>query len=461
MASAITSTSEFRTQMVENLEDAVSRELMTQAVTLVPCGHVFNEDTIDCLGRHKLCPNDRIPIKRYIPNYTIRNLAAAALAHPEERAPTREEEPTEEASTHFAKAKVMSDQGNYEAAISSLLLALQISPHFHKAQAYLDFCLNHATAEESISFSVDSSFKSQSDKDKYTDLLFDLLEDPQIKQEISLQEILGEAVENLIESSAHKLTSEEESQYKWTQRLFREDGKVRTFVVEKLQAIHGKTACPLIAFGKAKWLQYFGVIREEPPLPPDIHRILESPCPFWPDKTVQETHTLVLIPRTVNGKPFNLNALERLIQHPKQGHATRYRSHGWDKLKAEFGDQSPYASYWILMTKDVLPGSTLKTRSSQFQLVDSYSKKAQVPYQVPSALESATSILLEYVQSGTWRIPFTCTRCQEIVKEGPICVGNYCPSFGSYQSTPDDLYLGNFSGNDVDSSVGVAPLRKF
>lgn len=58
------------------IEDAVSGKLMTKAVTVVPCGHVLNEDTVtQCLSQNKLCPIDRQPINRYIPNYTIRRLA--------------------------------------------------------------------------------------------------------------------------------------------------------------------------------------------------------------------------------------------------------------------------------------------------------------------------------------------------------------------------------------------------
>lgn len=60
------------------LEDEVSGELLARAVTLFPCGHVFNEDTaIKCLARDKLCPFDRGLIEKYVPNYTIRSLVEA------------------------------------------------------------------------------------------------------------------------------------------------------------------------------------------------------------------------------------------------------------------------------------------------------------------------------------------------------------------------------------------------
>jgi V8-like Glu-specific endopeptidase len=95
-------------------------------------------------------------------------------------------------------------------------------------------------------------------------------------------------------------------------------------------------AVPPNAFGKAKWTQYFGDIGVEPPLPPNIHDILNAPCPFWPDNRVGETHLLVLIPRTVKGKPFNINSFLELIQKPSGGgHPTTYSGY-WDEIKKEY-----------------------------------------------------------------------------------------------------------------------------
>ena len=73
--------------------------------------------------------------------------------------------------------------------------------------------------------------------------------------------------------------------------------------------------CPLLtktifrntALGKKEWEKYFGDIGIEPPLPSNIEDILNEPCSFWPDKKIKETHLLVLIPNTVNGKPFTID----------------------------------------------------------------------------------------------------------------------------------------------------------
>jgi len=61
-------------------------------------------------------------------------------------------------------------------------------------------------------------------------------------------------------------------------------------------------ALPPMAFGAADWKKYFGDVGVEPPLPANIDAILNGPCPIWSGKKVKETHLLMLVPSTVNGK---------------------------------------------------------------------------------------------------------------------------------------------------------------
>nr|WP_166157964.1 hypothetical protein [Neochlamydia sp. AcF84]NGY95840.1 hypothetical protein [Neochlamydia sp. AcF84] len=141
----------FRTLVSENIEDPVSRELMTQAVTLVPCGHTFNEDTIiQCLAQRAICPLDRQPIKSYVPNYTIRQLAEAAESHPLEEI---KQEPSEEAVKHFLRGKELYEKGNNAKAIEALLQAIELSPAYEKAQAFLECCLNRYSSTENLDHS--------------------------------------------------------------------------------------------------------------------------------------------------------------------------------------------------------------------------------------------------------------------------------------------------------------------
>ena len=106
-----------------------------------------------------------------------------------------------------------------------------------------------------------------------------------------------------------------------------------------------------IPFGKEQWERYIGDVGSVPPPPANIEAILANPCPFWPNRRVEETHALFLIPKTVDGKPLTLRLLGKLVQHPKQGPASKYREF-WDQAMLEHGDTSIEAAYWVLITRN-------------------------------------------------------------------------------------------------------------
>ncbi|MBS4171081.1 leucine-rich repeat domain-containing protein [Neochlamydia sp. AcF95] len=239
---------DFRSTVSENIEDVISGELMTQAVTLFPCGHTFNKDTvIQCLARNKLCPLDRKVIERHAPNYTIRQLAEAAESHPLEEF---KHDPIEEAVKHFLRAKQYAEKGNHEAAVEALLQSLRLSPTYEKAQAYLEFCLKRS--EKSSSSSKLPSLCREKGKEKmlcsadsfkegYIELLFNLLEEPQIQINPALKKMLEKQVEELIRQEGEELTEDEKISYQWTKNLLGENKKVRQFTLEKLQQIHQRS----------------------------------------------------------------------------------------------------------------------------------------------------------------------------------------------------------------------------
>ncbi len=205
------------------------------------------------------------------------------------------------------------------------------------------------------------------------------------------------------------------------------------------------------AFGPKEWYTHFGtLLRNVPRLPVNIVEILNSPCPFWPNQKVYETHVLCLIPQTVDGQPLTLRLLGELIQKPLQGHATKYRSF---KL-GEYPDPSAPKSHWALMTRDVVEGSRSKTYKEQQALIASFSQKAKVPYEVPTILDATVCILMEYVRTGTRLYannPWRHTRCQEKFNDkGQLVVGGFVPSG-----------LGVSSHADGHEDVGVAGWRKF
>ena len=210
-----------------------------------------------------------------------------------------------------------------------------------------------------------------------------------------------------------------------------------------------------VAFGEVEWEHYFGKVGSAPSLPSNIDTVLGSACPFWPDKKVKDTHLLVLMPKIVDGAPFTLNLLEELIQRPKHGgHRAEYEYYS-DDVKAQFGTASPDRSYWLLMTRDVLEGSRSESYSDQKALVESYASRTGYSYELPRALETATTILMHYARTGERLLsddPWTYTRCQELVDgRYPVVVGG----FGASGLRVDD---GIDYGLNFDGVVGC---RKF
>ena len=195
------------------------------------------------------------------------------------------------------------------------------------------------------------------------------------------------------------------------------------------EALWKSLPLPEMAFGKAAWEKYFGDVGEEPPLPIDIHKILKSPCPFWPDKKVEETHMLVLVPETVNGEPLNLTTLGKLVKTPKEGHSTHYR-YIWDKIINEHG-KATVKSQWVLMTKDVIEGSRKKNYTNQQAIIAEFAKKTGIAYEVPNTLDAAVCLFTEFVRSEKRLFndkPWTYTRCQEKAEGYPVVVGGFSPA---------------------------------
>lgn len=232
------------------------------------------------------------------------------------------------------------------------------------------------------------------------------------------------------------------------QCLARFDGSARAREHERMRggACHSQRFPQ--AFGVQEWERYFGQVGVEPPLPADIAGILHSDCPFWSGKKIKDTHLLVLIPSTVDDRPFTLNLLRSLTQSPRRaGYKTQYRDYDYDVQQC-FGNQCPRSSYWVLVTRDVLPGSRFKTCIRQGELVAEQARRTGMPYQMPRVLEIATAILSNYTRSGErlyTDVPWTYTRCQEMI-----------PCF-----TDASIFVGGFSSLGLSISDDFVPNRNY
>jgi NLR family CARD domain-containing protein 3 len=202
-----------------------------------------------------------------------------------------------------------------------------------------------------------------------------------------------------------------------------------------------------MAIGPEEWAKYFGEVGDVPPLPADIDSILESQCPFWDDKKVKETHLLVLIPAKVGTDDFTLNLLRKLVEEPSgKGNKTCAQGNEYN-----LGTQLESKSYWVLMTRDVLPDSRNKPYDAQNELATKHEH-----YAVPGVLEAATAIFLHHVRTGE-RLYETGTymRCQSSEAQNTFTVGYF---------SSDGLKFGKIGSSSSSISredIGVSCLRKF
>ena len=144
------------------------------------------------------------------------------------------------------------------------------------------------------------------------------------------------------------------------------------------------------------------------------------------------------------------------------GHSTQYFLYD-DEVQRSSGDVYSSSSYWVLLTRDVLPGSRSKPYAAQQALVAAQTSHIDYPpYEIPNVLEAATAILSHYVRSGdrlyeegSDELPSTSTRCTELLEDAsghpsPVTVGRFCARG-----------LVFLSGFDDDAEFGISCLRRF
>ena len=314
------------------------------------------------------------------------------------------------------------------------------------------------------------------------DEILKLLDKPSIQQDPALHHTLEAKAEQLLEQDQTLPPSQEDLKfYTCTKKLLDEAGKVRDVVHKQLTKLTGapalpakkevaqakapapapvfpkpiaaKAAAPFLpaaAFGALKWNQYFGIQVVEPPLPPDIDKILLGPCPIFPGKRVAETHFLTLIP-----EGMTLERLEALAQNPKQGNKIGFRYKN-QTLWSQYGKTPAGKTHWALMTNDVIPDSRSKNWKDQQALAAQYRPQG---YEIPSVIDAVASLFLEHVQTGKrfyTDSPDTYTRCVEQVTDSsgnkwPAAIGGFAPAGLSV------LY--DYDG--VDARVGLGVVRTF
>ena len=301
-----------------------------------------------------------------------------------------------------------------------------------------------------------------------TGLLTSLTSNTQVKADKELMELFSDKLAELIvREETDPIKTTDNTLCRAIQHLIDNEGKINEAVKRALLKIDppkvspsfpipiassssSKLAAPTlppIAFGATAWSTYFGDVGTEPPLPPNIHDILNASCLYWPDKKVSETHMLVLIPEKVNGHPLTLKTLGELVKTPKKGNVGKYDYY----YPHTYGDTPAPASHWILMTRDVIPGSRSKSFTAQKALL----KEGDT---IPKLLDATAAIFMQNASGGKHgyvRDPLTYTRCEEPYNEWQMAVGGLAPLLAPGGG------LSVRSNHGDGGIVGVAAARKF
>jgi hypothetical protein len=215
-----------------------------------------------------------------------------------------------------------------------------------------------------------------------------------------------------------------------------------------------------VAFGNDKWAKCFGpdAIKDEDSLEEfaslpwqDYIEDCKKFKNIFPEKKGRGCLMLVRLPKTFNGG-LTLKSLGELAKKYFSNNEMGYRFI-WSPIVEQLGDKSIDKSYWLLMTKDVLPGSKNESYHEQQKIVANLAVNTLMGYDVPETLESAACILLQYFGSNIRLFsmkPITFTRCKEQVQGNQTVVGGFAPSGLTVYRTCNDSRF-----------TGVAALRKF
>ncbi len=197
-------------------------------------------------------------------------------------------------------------------------------------------------------------------------------------------------------------------------------------------------------------------------LPDNIHEILYSLCPVFPEtgNLVKVTHVLVYISNLIT--PTSLGKLAETKLDKETPRRVEGYSHIWPKVLEKL-DKPVGEAYWILMTKDVLgrenlgpTGSRNKRYDRQKTMVEDLAKRTGIAYTIPQTLEAVAAVIAHLLKSNAYIFGrgnnlCTYTRCKEDFDgdDNHVVVGGFA-SAGL-----------NVFNRYVSDNVGVAVLWKF
>ncbi len=224
-----------------------------------------------------------------------------------------------------------------------------------------------------------------------------------------------------------------------------------------------------------------------PPLPKDIHEIWESRCPIYdgqekPDKTpykIKDTHFLSIIFKEFNSIDRLANGILKTYKAPKSSNENSVSENSKDiffAFKVRYEEECENQAYTpfpdtesVLMTKEILPGSSMLNWPKQKALVNTLSQKAGVEYDVATVQQAFTAIAIHGVATGealysTRKVVYSSgegerplyTRVKETARE--ITTGKDCHLITG--SVPHNGMYICIASDEGSKQIGVGVIRK-
>jgi len=170
----------------------------------------------------------------------------------------------------------------------------------------------------------------------------------------------------------------------------------------------------------------------------NIVQLLQSPCPFYPDKKVSDTHILMLGSK----KPTSLLGLQKMFPSGGQPRFYSYAPDSWYK-KEDFANREKIRFLWYLLLKRKVPNSINLEKSEQIKLLPPN-------YRIPSTAEEAYKNILYLQRNKECPDPMYSVRTGSVTSKGrPVIVGF---------STPGELSISDW--NDLSCLMyGIGAIR--
>lgn len=169
---------------------------------------------------------------------------------------------------------------------------------------------------------------------------------------------------------------------------------------------------------------------EIPALPANIIEILNAKCDLSNDgRRVADTHRLVLVPASIDGKPLTLKALRELATEAGNGKDPSFYEQDWYDNEA-FANKPLEKSTWVLEYQTAAPKSENKTEAQQVALVEKLPN-----HRTAKILEHVGAMVFNDLENGERIYPSIYGRCEERSASGARV---YAGSFGARGLTVDD-----------------------